>query len=70
MSNSASAKENRSIRLAAPSDAFRVAEMSRDLIEQGLGWSWTPRRVVHSIVDPDTNAFSRSNKACASASAS
>ena len=44
-----------SIRLAAPDDAPHIARMSRDLIEQGLGWSWTPQRVLHSIADPLTN---------------
>ena len=43
------------IRLATPSDANRIAEMSRDLIEQGLGWSWTARRVLASIADAETN---------------
>jgi len=27
---------------AIPADALAVAEMSRDLIETGLGWSWGP----------------------------
>jgi ribosomal-protein-alanine N-acetyltransferase len=30
-------------------DARQIAILSRDLIEAGLGWSWTPARVVHSI---------------------
>ena len=29
-------------------DAREIAEMSRDLIEQGLSWSWTPARVSDS----------------------
>ena len=29
--------------------------MSRDRIEHGLGWSWTPLRVAQSIADPLTN---------------
>jgi ribosomal-protein-alanine N-acetyltransferase len=33
------------IRLARPSDAQAIAEMSRDLIEHGLGWRWTPSRI-------------------------
>jgi len=32
-------------RLATPADAGTIAEMSRTLIEAGLGWSWTRRRV-------------------------
>jgi [ribosomal protein S18]-alanine N-acetyltransferase len=35
--------------LARPRDAREIAEMSRDLIEQGLTWSWTPARVQHFI---------------------
>ncbi len=29
--------------------AHVVAEMARDLIEPGLGWSWTPERVVRRL---------------------
>src|SRR4051812_40125548 len=29
--------------------------MSRDLIEHGLGWSWTPLRVRRSVADASTN---------------
>jgi ribosomal-protein-alanine N-acetyltransferase len=43
------------IRLAGVHDAARIAAMSRDLIEQGLGWSWTPSRVRQSIADAQTN---------------
>lgn len=43
------------IRLATPGDAAHIAAMSRDLIERGLGWSWTERRVLRSIVDAETN---------------
>ncbi|MGO9515018.1 MAG: GNAT family N-acetyltransferase [Steroidobacteraceae bacterium] len=35
--------------LARSADAREIAEMSRDLIEQGLTWSWTPARVQHFI---------------------
>jgi [ribosomal protein S18]-alanine N-acetyltransferase len=35
--------------LARAIDARQIAEMSRDLIEQGLTWSWTPARVQHFI---------------------
>jgi ribosomal-protein-alanine N-acetyltransferase len=44
-----------SIRIATPADAAAIAAMSRDYIEQGLGWSWTAGRVERSIRDPDTN---------------
>ena len=35
--------------LARAGDAREISEMSRDLIEQGLTWSWTPARVQHFI---------------------
>jgi len=40
--------------LARLSDAKRIATMSRELIEHGLGWSWTPDRVANHIRGPDT----------------
>ncbi|HET9864824.1 MAG TPA: GNAT family N-acetyltransferase [Steroidobacteraceae bacterium] len=43
------------IRLAASVDAEGIAAMSRDHIEQGLGWSWTVERVRRAIRDRDTN---------------
>jgi ribosomal-protein-alanine N-acetyltransferase len=39
--------------LAAESDALAIATMSRDLIETGLGWSWTGARVLRTIRDPE-----------------
>ncbi len=45
------------IRLARKSDAVPIAQMSRDLIEQGLGWSWAPPRVRQSMADPQTNVI-------------
>jgi ribosomal protein S18 acetylase RimI-like enzyme len=41
--------------LARVTDAREVAEMSRDLIEQGLTWSWTPARVQHFIMGPESS---------------
>ena len=32
-----------------------IAEMSRDYIEHGLGWSWTPARVLAAVADRTTN---------------
>jgi [ribosomal protein S18]-alanine N-acetyltransferase len=32
-----------------------IAEMSRDYIEYGLGWSWTPARVLAAVSDRATN---------------
>ena len=43
------------IRLARRDDAAAIARMSRDQIEQGLGWSWTAPRVLRSIADVQTN---------------
>lgn len=44
-----------SICLATPADAFQIACLSRDCIEQGLPWRWTPPRVLRSIRDAETN---------------
>ena len=46
---------NLALRLATHDDAAVIARMSRDLIEQGLGWSWTTPRVLRSVRSPDTN---------------
>jgi hypothetical protein len=43
------------IRLATRLDAAMIAEMSRDYIEYGLGWSWTPARVLAAVADSTTN---------------
>jgi ribosomal-protein-alanine N-acetyltransferase len=43
------------IRLATRADAARIGEMSRDLIEHGLGWRWTPSRIGHCLRDAATN---------------
>ena len=43
--------------LARPADAREIAEMSRDLIEQGLTWSWTPARVQHFISGADSSVI-------------
>lgn len=48
------AATNVTLRLASPADAQAIAVMSRDLIETGLGWSWTPARVSRSIAHRDT----------------
>lgn len=39
--------------LARVRDARRLAEMSRDLVEHGLSWSWTPIRIHKKICCPD-----------------
>jgi ribosomal-protein-alanine N-acetyltransferase len=43
------------IGLAVADDAAHIALMSRDLIEHGLGWRWTPPRILKAIRDPVTN---------------
>jgi ribosomal-protein-alanine N-acetyltransferase len=43
------------IRLAVPGDALAISELSRDAIEHGLPWNWTPRRVAKSIAASATN---------------
>ena len=37
------------LRLARPAEAPAIARLSRDLIEYGLRWRWTPLRVAASI---------------------
>lgn len=43
------------IRLASQRDAVQIAEMSRTMIEVGLGWSWTPKRIIRSVLHPEIN---------------
>lgn len=44
------------IRLATAADVRPIAAMSRDLIETGLGWSWTPARVARAVRGEDSVA--------------
>jgi ribosomal protein S18 acetylase RimI-like enzyme len=44
-----------SVRLALSHDARSIAEMSREYIEHGLGWSWTRERVLRAIHERSTN---------------
>ncbi len=46
-----------SIRFATRDDALCIAEMSRDHIEHGLGWSWTRERILRNLRHRDTNAI-------------
>jgi ribosomal protein S18 acetylase RimI-like enzyme len=41
--------------LARANDAREIAEMSRDMVEQGLAWSWTPARVQHFITGSESS---------------
>jgi len=43
------------LRLARPAEATIIANLSRDLIEYGLRWRWTPLRVAASIRAADVN---------------
>jgi len=45
------------LRLARLTDARVMAEMSRDLIESGLGWRYTADRMTALINGPDTTAL-------------
>ena len=45
------------LKLARRADAQQIAFMSRDLIEDGLPWSWTPARVAAYIRAPDCNVL-------------
>ena len=46
-----------SLQLARPAEATAIANLSRDLIEYGLQWRWTPVRVAASIRAPDVNVL-------------
>ncbi len=48
---------NHEIGLARSSDASGIALLSRDAIERGLSWSWTPQRVLRCVRDPATNTI-------------
>ncbi len=41
--------------LADATDACDIAQMSRDLVEQGLEWTWTPARVLRAIGSRDSS---------------
>jgi [ribosomal protein S18]-alanine N-acetyltransferase len=40
--------------LARSNEAVELARMSRDMIEQGLGWRWQAAEIRRLINDPDT----------------
>lgn len=46
-----------SLQLARPADAAPIAKLSRDQIENGLPWRWTPLRVTASIRAPNVNVL-------------
>ncbi|OGT80560.1 MAG: hypothetical protein A3J35_06475 [Gammaproteobacteria bacterium RIFCSPLOWO2_02_FULL_52_10] len=45
------------IRLAVTADVYPIAAMSRDVVEQGLDWRWTPDRVLNKLRDRDINVI-------------
>lgn len=45
------------IRLATAADAARIAAMSRDHIEHGLGWHYRRDAILAEIADPDANVI-------------
>lgn len=47
--------KNIEFRLARKSDLSTIGVLSRDFIERGLGWSWTPERLKKSYLSRDTN---------------
>ncbi len=47
--------------LAHVNDAYSIATMSRDIIEHGLRWNWTPERVGRCVLSPDINVVTAKN---------
>ena len=45
------------LRLARPAEATAIAGLSRDLIEYGLPWRWTPMRIAASIGAAEVNVL-------------
>ncbi|HAK52455.1 MAG TPA: hypothetical protein DCM54_11225 [Gammaproteobacteria bacterium] len=45
------------IRLAISTEAAALAEMSRQLVERGLSWSWKPKRVQSMILNPECSVI-------------
>ena len=53
-----------SVRLATPGDARAIAELSRDSIERGLGWSYSPSRIQRAIRSRTTNVAVVHERGC------
>jgi [ribosomal protein S18]-alanine N-acetyltransferase len=45
------------VRLACADDCTRIAELIRDRVELGLGWTWRASRVRDAILDVDTDVI-------------
>ena len=56
-------KTSQAIRLAAAADADAIAAMSRDLVERGLVWRYTPARMLALIRHAETNVAVAANGA-------
>ena len=48
---------NYQIDFARSAEAPSIAALSKDAIEHGLSWSWTPQRVLKSVRDAATNTI-------------
>lgn len=46
-----------SVRLAQADESHSIAELIRDRVERGLGWSWRPTRVQDAILDAETDVI-------------
>jgi ribosomal-protein-alanine acetyltransferase len=57
------ASRNLTLKLAAPTDAAPIAAMSRELIETGLPWTWTPARVARNLRQADTLVLTARDRA-------
>jgi len=49
------------IALAHVNDAYSIATMSRDIIEHGLQWNWTPERIGRCVLSPEINVATARN---------
>lgn len=45
------------LELARMKDAVPLASLSREEVEYGLEWRWTPRRIARAIQDPETEVL-------------
>ena len=45
------------VTVAQAADAREIAEMSRDMIEEGLTWAWTPARVQQFMANKDSSVI-------------
>lgn len=57
IANNMNTRSELCLTLAHAADANAIANMSRDLIENGLNWRWTEQRVTANIDDPAINVL-------------